>query len=30
MVRLTFLYGNRGLTQGLMAGIFVALLIFAR
>jgi Sodium/hydrogen exchanger family len=27
MVRLTFLYGNRGLTQGLMAGIFVALLI---
>jgi len=29
MVRLTFLYGNRGLTQGLMAGIFVALLICA-
>jgi Kef-type K+ transport system membrane component KefB len=27
MVRLTFLYGNRGLTQGLMAAIFVALLI---
>jgi K+:H+ antiporter len=29
MVRLTFLYGNRGLTQGLMAAIFVALLISA-
>jgi Kef-type K+ transport system membrane component KefB len=29
MVRLTFLYGNRGLTQGLMAAIFVALLVSA-
>jgi len=29
MVRLTFLYGNRGLTQGLMAAIFVALLLSA-
>jgi Kef-type K+ transport system membrane component KefB len=29
MVRLTFLYGNRGMTQGLMAAIFVALLISA-
>jgi Kef-type K+ transport system membrane component KefB len=29
MVHLTFLYGNRGLTQGLMAAIFVALLLSA-
>jgi Kef-type K+ transport system membrane component KefB len=29
MVRLTFLYGNRGLTQGVMAAIFVALLLSA-
>jgi Kef-type K+ transport system membrane component KefB len=29
MVRLTLLYGNRGLTQGLMAAIFVALLLSA-
>jgi Sodium/hydrogen exchanger family/Universal stress protein family len=29
MVRLTFVYGNRGLTQGLMAAIFVALLLSA-
>ena len=27
MVRLTFLYGNRGLTQGVMAAVFVALLL---
>ena len=29
MVRLTLLYGNQGLTQGLMAAIFVALLLSA-
>jgi Kef-type K+ transport system membrane component KefB len=29
MVRLTFIYGNRGLTQGLMAAIFVSLLFSA-
>ena len=29
MVRLTLLYGNRGLSQGLMAAIFVALLLSA-
>jgi Kef-type K+ transport system membrane component KefB len=29
MVRLTFLYGNRGLTQGVMAAVFVALLLSA-
>jgi Kef-type K+ transport system membrane component KefB len=29
MVRLTLLYGNRGLSQGLMAAIFVALLVSA-
>ena len=29
MVRLTFLYGNRGLTQGMMAAVFVALLLSA-
>ena len=29
MVRLTLHYGNRGLSQGLMAAIFVALLVSA-